>query len=327
MRTRYAILLSVLLLFTSCDKDFLLKLRPTPPLTIECIIQIDTTQMDKPEQSLETICNILERRLAGFPDKYFKIKTLSNDKIQVLISEELSNREAETLLSNAEIGFHVVHSSSGARDKQFGVLLSAIDSVQFEASRTEEILSDSPLEVTEIVSLLSTNNHFPENSLSTIDSILSQDEVANYLGQTKIICAKDPLIDFRSEKALLTESGQKQFELYQIDAKSSLNNEELKNVTVGKNEYFGGYSITLTFSAQGAKDFEQVTRRNINKRLAITFADKVLSAPNIKERISGGSATISGSFSEKEAKLLAAVINSGALRTKLKIHSIKPINR
>ena len=69
----------------------------------------------------------------------------------------------------------------------------------------------------------------------------------------------------------------------------------------------------MKFNAQGAKDFDRITGENVKKRLAIVLDGIVHSAPVIQERISGGQAQITGSFTMEEATDLAIVLRAGAL--------------
>ena len=46
----------------------------------------------------------------------------------------------------------------------------------------------------------------------------------------------------------------------------------------------------------GARKFGKITQENVGKPFAIVLDDKVISAPNIREPILGGSGIISGSF-------------------------------
>ncbi len=71
--------------------------------------------------------------------------------------------------------------------------------------------------------------------------------------------------------------------------------------------------VAIDFNSTGARLFDQVTAANVGKRFAIVLDGNVYSAPVIRERISGGSAQISGSFSEKEAADLAIVLRAGSL--------------
>lgn len=77
--------------------------------------------------------------------------------------------------------------------------------------------------------------------------------------------------------------------------------------------------VAIDFNSTGARLFDQVTAANVGKRFAIVLDGNVYSAPVIRERISGGSAQISGKFSEKEAADLAIVLRAGALPAPVKI--------
>jgi preprotein translocase subunit SecD len=77
--------------------------------------------------------------------------------------------------------------------------------------------------------------------------------------------------------------------------------------------------VSISFNAEGAKLFDQVTAANVKKRMAIILDNNVYSAPVIQERISGGNAQITGSFSMDEAKDLAIVLRAGALPAPLKM--------
>jgi preprotein translocase subunit SecD len=71
--------------------------------------------------------------------------------------------------------------------------------------------------------------------------------------------------------------------------------------------------VSLEFDPQGARIFERITAENVKKRLAIVLDGVVYSAPVIQERISGGRASITGSFTMEEARDLAIVLRAGAL--------------
>ena len=71
--------------------------------------------------------------------------------------------------------------------------------------------------------------------------------------------------------------------------------------------------ISFKLNAEGAEIFGDFTGRNVGNRLAIVLDGKVYSAPNINERIGGGSGQISGNYTVVEAKDLAIALRSGAL--------------
>ena len=82
-------------------------------------------------------------------------------------------------------------------------------------------------------------------------------------------------------------------------------------VRIGGN--FNEPYVSLDLTGTGARIFADITEKNVNKRLAIVLDDVVRSAPVIRERILGGSAQISGSFTHEEATDLAIVLRVGAL--------------
>jgi preprotein translocase subunit SecD len=87
----------------------------------------------------------------------------------------------------------------------------------------------------------------------------------------------------------------------------------LKSARVAVGDRFGGSHVSIEFDAQGARDFDRITGENVKKRLAILLDGIVQSAPVIQERISGGQAQITGSFTDEEASDLARVLRAGSL--------------
>ena len=86
----------------------------------------------------------------------------------------------------------------------------------------------------------------------------------------------------------------------------------LDNQTNKPNVYFSLDRI-------GAKKFGMSTSENVGKRIAIVLDGKIISAPNVREPITGGNGTISGNFSFQEATDLALLLRSGALPVPINI--------
>jgi preprotein translocase subunit SecD len=81
----------------------------------------------------------------------------------------------------------------------------------------------------------------------------------------------------------------------------------------------GRWIIHMDFNSVGARQFERITGEHVRERLAIILDGRVYSAPVIKDRISGGSAIIEGSFTPEEAHDLALVLRAGSLPAPVKI--------
>ncbi len=80
----------------------------------------------------------------------------------------------------------------------------------------------------------------------------------------------------------------------------------------GANAYFDtqGWGVSLRFSSEGAAQFAKLTQENVGKRFAIMLDGKVQSAPVIREAITGGNASITGNFTESQARNLASVLEN-----------------
>ncbi len=98
-----------------------------------------------------------------------------------------------------------------------------------------------------------------------------------------------------------------------------LTGDAVETARVAISDRFGEPYVALKFKSQGARDFDRITAENVKKRLAIILDGVVYSAPVIQERISGGDAQITGSFTEDESKILAIALRSGALPAPVKI--------
>ncbi len=77
--------------------------------------------------------------------------------------------------------------------------------------------------------------------------------------------------------------------------------------------------VILNFDKEGTKIFDELTKKNVGKKLAIYIDNILISAPVVREEISSGSAQISGKFTVKEAKKLAENLNAGALPAPIKL--------
>jgi preprotein translocase subunit SecD len=75
----------------------------------------------------------------------------------------------------------------------------------------------------------------------------------------------------------------------------------------------GNWQVAIEFNTQGTRIFGEVTEQNVGRHLAIILDGNLYSAPRINERIPGGRAVITGSFSVEEARDLAIVLRAGAL--------------
>lgn len=93
----------------------------------------------------------------------------------------------------------------------------------------------------------------------------------------------------------------------------------LTDARAGQNPQTSEWVVNFRFDAVGARRFAEVTRNNVGKPFAIVLDDRVISAPNIREPITGGSGQISGSFTAATATDLAVLLRAGALPAPLTV--------
>ena len=104
-----------------------------------------------------------------------------------------------------------------------------------------------------------------------------------------------------------------------VETKTVLTGDLLSDANVRIDTRFNEPYVSIDFNAVGAKRFDQLTAANVGKRMAIVLDNTIYSAPVIRERISGGSAQISGSFTSQDATDLAIVLRAGSLPAPVKI--------
>jgi len=102
-----------------------------------------------------------------------------------------------------------------------------------------------------------------------------------------------------------------------------LTGENLQDAQPGRDQQTQQPTVNLTLDNKGARIFRDVTRNNINKRMAIVlFEDghgEVVTAPVIRTEIPGGKVQISGSMNVQEAADIALLLRAGSLAAPMSI--------
>ena len=83
--------------------------------------------------------------------------------------------------------------------------------------------------------------------------------------------------------------------------------------------------IGLEFDSKGGEIFYEITKRNVNKPLAIFIDGLPISIPRVNEPISGGKAVITGNFTPEEAKYLARNLQAGSVSVPISLVSQQTI--
>ena len=172
-----------------------------------------------------------------------------------------------------------------------------------------------------------------------IDDLGTKEPTILQRGEKRILVELPGIKDPDRIKDLLGKTAQLHFRLVSDESNEfgydKLKSEEGEELFVSKRIIFSGENlidaqprldtqsnqpnVSFTLDRLGAQRFGKSTTSNVGKRIAIVLDGKLISAPQIREPITGGSGVISGNFTFQEVTDLALLLRSGALPTPLNI--------
>ena len=153
--------------------------------------------------------------------------------------------------------------------------------------------------------------------LVELPGIDNPERVKELLGKTaqltfRLVSSDD---EFGSEKLILAETNEE----LTVNKRVVISGDNLVDAQPKFDNQSNQPLVIFTLDRLGAQKFGKISTENVGRRLAIILDNNVISAPQIREAITGGSGTISGGFSFQEATDLALLLRSGALPTPIKI--------
>lgn len=116
-----------------------------------------------------------------------------------------------------------------------------------------------------------------------------------------------------SAKPIGTQEGRGVYVLHLVNKAPELTGGVITDARAEIDPNTSAWMVTMGMSSEGATDWARITGANVNKRIAIMLDGVVFSAPNVRNRITGGRSQIEGMAGQEEAKLLEIVLKAGAL--------------
>ena len=101
------------------------------------------------------------------------------------------------------------------------------------------------------------------------------------------------------------------YALRSVDGKPAMDGSAVSTAQENYAQKGSAAEVNLMMNANGASQWAQLTGQNIGKPIAIVLDGYVYSAPNVQNKIEGGSSVITGNFTIQEAQDLANVLKSG----------------
>ena len=104
---------------------------------------------------------------------------------------------------------------------------------------------------------------------------------------------------------------------YILEETPVVTGDDLVDSQPGFDQQTGLPIVTFRFNARGGQDFAEYTAANVGAPFAIVLDEEVISAPTIRQAITGGSGQISGNFTVESSTELAILLRAGALPAEL----------
>ncbi len=159
-----------------------------------------------------------------------------------------------------------------------------------------------------------------ESNVYAVKKILALPDVENLLESTS---SKFSLSN-KAEEIIGADGNQiKIYRLYHLESEPELTggviSDAKENISGTGSDIAGQPVVLLDMNSDGTKQWSRITGANINRRIAIVLDNKVHMAPNIIEKIAGGTTRIQGFADLNEAKDIAIVLRAGALPVPVQI--------
>ncbi|WP_341363994.1 protein translocase subunit SecD [Thalassospira sp. SN3W] len=285
------------------------------------VLEIDTAAMiaERLEITRDDVTNAL--RKANIDTNSIQI---SNDQVIVSLSdtkdhdgaldalEYLANAQVETprhgstaefvITAPSDNSIHITLSEQGIRNR---VDASAQQSLEIIRSRIDQIGVSEPT-IQRIGS---------DRVLVQLPGIQDPSQVRKLLGSTAklgfYMLADRSRTDKRDSSVLTLQD--KDGQSYHLRRTPALSGDHLTDAHAGFDPQSHQPVVNFRFDTAGAAKFADITRANVGKPFAIVLDNEVLSAPVIREAITGGSGQISGSFTVGETVTLSALLRAGSL--------------
>jgi len=116
-----------------------------------------------------------------------------------------------------------------------------------------------------------------------------------------------------SAKPFGTKDNQQIYMMYMVNKNPELTGGVVVNAQATIDPNSSAPMVSMEMNSEGSVEWARITGANVNKRCAIMLDGAVFTAPNIKQKITGGRSQIEGSKDMNEAKLLEIVLKAGAL--------------
>jgi len=304
---------------------------------MQILLEVDFTEVQIPneekEEAVKTALEIIRNRIDEFGVAEPTIQRIGNSNRIMIQLPGVKNfdRAKELIGKTAKLEFKLL-----ASEEKVSNAYTVLDTYLKDNYKKYDFLNVEESVEEEAVDVLASEDaeEVDDENSDLFTSLISDDGIPNRIAYEDIqalkTLIKDPAflknVPAGIQIAIEKQNKNNEFAartVYFLQKKSELSGEYLEKaqqkIGQGYTASEKGPYVSLSFNKKGAKLFSTVTGQNINKRLAIVLDNVVYVAPNIKNKIPSGQASITGGFSLEEVQDLVIVLNAGNLPAPVKI--------
>jgi preprotein translocase subunit SecD len=126
-------------------------------------------------------------------------------------------------------------------------------------------------------------------------------------------------IHAKPDPRTLSESNVELYSIYSLKSEPELTGEVITDAMQSFDQTTNAPMVVMEMNSTGADQWSRITGANVGKQIAIVLDNRVYSAPNVIDRITGGVSQITGMSNNEEARLLEIVLKAGALKAPVQI--------
>jgi SecD/SecF fusion protein len=160
--------------------------------------------------------------------------------------------------------------------------------------------------------------------LVQLPGVEDPDRIKNLLGRTARMTFHllDEAVNLQAPTpppGIMFLNGERAGERFAVRRRVEVDGANLTDARAAQDNRTGEWVVNFTFDSVGTRRFSEITRANVGRPFAIVLDEKVITAPNIREPITGGRGQISGNFTVRSANDLAVLLRAGALPAPLTV--------
>lgn len=254
-------------------------------------ILLQSTESKISSITLSQSADIITKRLKAFSTEKFEVITIpGKNQIRVVLSDNQDLKVVETLITQ-----------KGA--------LEFYEAYNFH-DLVQRLNGDSTW-----IKLLNTGEHYTSSPNMGCTSVAGMNAVSQYL--------KSLGLDDKCKFAWSNFFDKPDVCLYALRMDEGhrilLKGFDIRSFEVKYDSTSQKYNIAFKFKAPAIQVWADVTKRNIDKPIAIVMDNNVLYAPIVRGEINGGNCEISGDFTHTQVQYIAAIGGNGELPASFKI--------